>query len=292
MSAAGKARRVGGGKLWGNQLTGGYKTQLRAANGRFATKQQANVIDQQRKMMARARARGVKNIRTHNAKRSDFSYATRSAVVMANRKLGIKNPIKAGATLAGIGSVAAIIGTMNPNVSVSRKHVSLGVSPGMKFFGFRAFTSHSVGIERTGDDFIDRGIRSTQNKLSSGVRSVLADGSGKSTTADVFDAVVLGKKNADGYAKIGGKTVYVDGSLANRRVRWGSGNSTATFKKTGVPGAPKPKGSSKAKPQGGRKGAAKTVTNTTKGSPAVKGRPQRRNSKKKKKGQNGAVISR
>lgn len=263
----------GGGKLWGNQLTQGYKTQLRAANGRFATREQARAIEGQRKAV---RDRAIR-LKRRNTTLGKADYSRRVATKYINSKL-ISNK-SAVAKLAGVGAVAGVLLALNPSVSVSRKNLSVGIRPSQSLGGnYQGFVSLRAGVENTGDDILDRVANRSKAKVSTQVRKVL----GNNAKADAFDAVVLGKKDKEtGLSNIGGQQFRVDGSPLNRRIRW---QGVAPQKaKAGVPGAPKGKGKTKAKPGSSRTGAASTITGTVKGKPAVQGRAQRRGGAKKKK---------
>ena len=256
MAKLGKVRRLTGtanpnyGKPWGNAL-GGYKDQPRVG-GKFATSAQ---------LKSALKAGGGANVTASAGHIGDLHKEIRKEqLVSRNTKI----------TIGGVAAAIGLIAMMNPRVSVSRKHASIGVRPRKKIGPVHLFSDHSFGIERRGDDFIDKGARNAQNWASDRVRKQIGNGTG----ADLFDTAI-GKSNE---VTIAGRRVEVDGGGLGRRWRFESG----TKKGQGVPGAPKTGKGKSTKPQGGRKGGAKTVTNTVKGSAGTV-RPQRRGNAKSKK---------
>lgn len=243
------------GKAWGNAL-GGFKDQPRVA-GRFATTSQV-------KKYAAIKAKAEKGSQIKAGVRRGLRFSPSE---------GTKKKIY-GAT-GGVVAAALIANRLNPSVSLSRKRIRIGIRPDFKVGPFHGFTSHDIGMERRGDDFIDRYEKSVKKRTSKSITRLL----GKDTLASNVAHTAVGLDSAE--VKFRGGSLKVDGSATNRRLRFERKNQA-------VAGAPSTPNGASFRPQGGRKGGAKTVTNTTKGgSGQVKlknSRPQRRGKKKAKKG--------
>lgn len=261
-----KVRRLAGaanpnyGKAWGNAL-GGFKNQPRVA-GKFATTSQAKAyakIKNQQKIKSQIKS-GV---------RTGLRYSPSE---------GHKKALY-GAT-GGVIAAAIIANRLNPNLTISRKRIRVGIRPDFKIGPYHGFTSHDIGIERRGDDAIDRIGNKGKKKVSSAINRVL----GENTYGSGFAHAAVG---LDSEVQTRGGTFKVDGSGLNRRVRYErNGNKS-------VPGAPATKDGKVNKPQGTRKGGAKTITNTSKGGSGqvkLNSRPQRRGGGKKKKSKKGTIT--
>ena len=240
------------GKPWGNAL-GGFKNQPRI-NGKFATASQV---------------KAYAKIKNSQKAKSQITGGVRAALKYSPSPGAKKKLFTATGVVIG---AALITNRLNPNVSISRKRLSVGVRPDFKLGPYHGFTSHNIGIERRSDDIIDRYEKAGKEKASGAITKVL----GKGKVGQLAHAAV-GLDSAE-IAYRGG-SVKVDGSATNRRIRYSRGNKA-------VPGAPPTKGGKSTKPQGARKGGAKTVTNTTKGGSGqvkLNSRAQRRGGGKKKK---------
>lgn len=244
------------GKPWGNAL-GGFKNQPRIG-GRFATAAQAKAVKgvKTKNYVSRANA----NIKAaHMAEVNSRADKWLGKSSFKETKSGPGWKTTAGSAAAAIGALALL----NPRMSISRKRLAIGVNPSRKVGPVHLFSSHSVGIERRSDDFIDRKVGSV-NKW-----------------AKTKAAQKIGPERV---AKMG-EYANVDGTILNPRLRIGRVTSESNVS---VPGSPPAKKGKSGKPQGSRTGA-KTVTNSVKGSAGAV-RPQRRGGgKKKRKTKTGRV---
>jgi len=253
------------GRAWGNAL-GGFKNQPRIA-GRFATTSQAKAFARIKagpkvKPSIKVKTSTRLGLKTPTKPRGIKSLAGKIKIPSGNGR-----KVTAGVT-GGVIAAALIANRLNPSVSISRKHLRAGIKPDWKVGPFHAYSSHSIGIERRGDDIIDRISGDVKKKTSKKINQKF--GKGSIASQGIHGAIGLS-------TGIESSSVKIDGSALNRRFRFQGGKSTPP------PGAPASAAGGKTapKPQGNRKGA-RTVTNTTKGTAGAV-RPQRRGGGKKKK---------
>ncbi len=271
-----KTPSVGGGKLWGNQITKGYLTQTRSGNGRFATKSQAAQFQRRidrAKIRPKTKAqRGPRPVKPVPAHFMNLAYEGKK-----------KSYAKLAVGGASVGTALTLIGLGNrlsPSLDFSRKHFRVGVKPTVALgSAFKLSTSHSIGIERVTPDLYDRTRDRATGKVSQAVARVVGDGSKGQTVQDVTDGLLGRKKEFS----INGVRIKNTEPLQPRRWRY-----QANTENESPPGAPAVKKTAKPRrrPQGSRKGKASgTITNSVKRQPGgvvVKGKKSKQRSKKKR----------